>query len=101
MGFKKYTMNKANSGERIPVELFKILKDDAVSVSCNMPANLENTTVSITGKDQFFIPKPKKGNDKGCSNYHTFMLISQANKIMLKSLQASLQQYVNQELPDV
>ena len=54
-----------------------------------------------TGKGQFFIPIPKKGNAKECSNYHTIALISHASKVMLKILQARLQQYVNQELPDV
>ena len=54
-----------------------------------------------TGKGQFFIPVPEKGNDKKCSNYCTIVLISHASKVMLKILQARLQQYVNQELPDV
>ena len=70
-----------------------------------MPANLENSRVA-TGlekdrKRSVFIPMPKKGHAKECSNYHTIALISQASKVMLKILQAGLQQYVNRELPDV
>ena len=66
-----------------------------------MPANLENSAVATGLKRSVFIPIPKKGNAKECSNYRTIALISQANKIMLKILQGSLQQYVNHELPDV
>ena len=66
-----------------------------------MPANLENSTVAIGLEKSVFIPIPKKGNAKECSNYHTIALISHANKVMLKILQARLQQYVNHELPDV
>ena len=66
-----------------------------------MPANLENSAVA-TGLEKFnFIPVPKKGNFKECSNYHTIALISHASKVMLKILQARLQQYVNHERPDV
>ena len=65
-----------------------------------MPANLENSAVA-TGLEKVFIPIPKKGNAKECSNYHTIALISYASKVMLKILQARLQQYVNCELPDV
>ena len=66
-----------------------------------MPANLENSAV-VTGLERsFFIPIPKKGNAKECSNDHTIALISHASKVMLKILQARLQQYVNRELPDV
>ena len=66
-----------------------------------MPENLENSaSAHRTGKG-VFIPIPKKGNVKECSNYHTIALISHSNKVMLKILQASLQQYLNQELPDV
>ena len=67
-----------------------------------MPANLENSAVA-TGleKFSFFIPVPKKGNAKECSNYHAVALISHASKIMLKILQAKLQKYVNHELPYV
>ena len=66
-----------------------------------MPANLENSTVATGLERSVFIPIPKKGNDKECSNYCTIALISQASKVMLKILQARLQQYVNHELPDV
>ena len=66
-----------------------------------MPANLENSGV-VTGLEKsLFIPVPKKSNAKECSNYHTIALISHASKVMLKILQARLQQYVNRELPDV
>ena len=67
-----------------------------------MPANLENSAVA-TGleKRSVFIPTPKKGNAKECSNYHTIAFISHAIKVMFKILQARLQQYVNHELPDV
>ena len=84
------TMNKANGGDGIPAELFQILKDDAVKV-------LHSICQQISG----FISIPKKGNAKECSNYHTMALISQGSKIMLKILQARLQQYVSHELPDV
>ena len=70
-----------------------------------MPANLENSVVALGLEKVSFIPIPKKGNAKECSNYHTtaskVMLISHASKVMLKILQARLQQYVNHELPDV
>ena len=66
-----------------------------------MPANLENSAVAIDWKKYIFIPIPKKGNAKECSNYHTIALISHASKVILKILQARFQQYVNYELPDV
>ena len=66
-----------------------------------MPANLENSAVATGLEWSVFSPIPKKGNAKECSNYHTIVLISQARKVMLKILQARLQQYVNCELPDV
>ena len=66
-----------------------------------MPANLENSAVDTGLERSVFIPIPKKGNAKVCSNYHTIALISHASKVMLKSLQAKLQQYVNHELPNV
>ena len=66
-----------------------------------MPANLETEQWPQDWKRSVFIPVAKKGNDKECSNYHTIVLISHASKIMLKILQARLQQYVNLELPDV
>ena len=65
-----------------------------------MPANLENSAV-VTGQEKVsFLPVPKKGNAKECSNYHTIALISHSSKVMFKILQARLQQYVNRELPD-
>ena len=66
-----------------------------------MPANLENSAVAIGLETSVFIPVPKKGNAKECSNYHTVALISHASKVMLKILQARLQQYMNHELQDV
>ena len=66
-----------------------------------MPANLENSVVATGPEKSVFIPIPKKGNAKECSNYCTIALISYTSKVMLKILQASLQQYVNRELPDV
>ena len=66
-----------------------------------MPSNLQNSPVATGLKRSVFIPIPKKGNAKNCSNYRTIVLISHASKVMLKILQAKLQQYVNQELPDV
>ena len=66
-----------------------------------MPANLENSAVATDWKRSVFIPIPKKSNAKQCSNYHIIALISHASKVMLKILQARLQQYVNCELPDI
>ena len=66
-----------------------------------MPANLENSAVAQDWKRSVFIPIPKKGNAKECSNYHTIALISHASKVMFKILQARLQKYMNQELHDV
>ena len=66
-----------------------------------MPANLENSAVATGLERSVFIPIPKKGNAKECSNYHTIALISHASKVMLKIFQASLQQHVNREIPDV
>ena len=66
-----------------------------------MPTNLENSAVATRLEKSVFIPIPKKGNFKECSNYHTVAFISHASKVMLKTFQARLQQYVNQELPDV
>ena len=96
------TLNKPSGDDGIPGELFQILKDDAVKVL--------HSICQQTGKTQqwpqdwkwsVFIPIPKKGNAKECSNYRTIALISHASKVMLKILQARLQQYMNQELPDV
>ena len=95
-------MNKTSRGDEIPVELFQILKDDAVKVLHSIcqqiwkiPQWPQNWKRSVS------IQIPKKGNAKECSNYHTIALISHASKVMLKILQARLHQYVNRELPDV
>ena len=96
------TTNKASGGDGIPVELFQILKDDAVKVLHSVCQQIWKTQQwPQDWKRSVFIPNPKKGNAKECSNYHTIALISHASKVMLKILQASLQQYVNRELPDV
>ena len=96
------TTNKASRGDGIPVELFQILKDDAVKVLHSICQQIwETQQWSHDWKRSFFIPIPKKGNAKECSNYHIIALISHASKIMLKILQDRLQPYVNWELPDV
>src|SRR5574341_1556022 len=95
-------MNKASGGDGIPVELFKILKDDAVTVLHSICQQIWKTQQwTQDWKRSVFIPIPKKGNAKECSNYHTIALISHTRKVMLKILQAGLQQYMNGELPDV
>ena len=96
------TMNKASGGDGIPVELFQILKDDAVKVLHSICQQIWKTQQwPQDWKRSVFIPIPKKGNTKECSNYHTIALISHASKVMLKILQARLQKYMNRELPDV
>ena len=96
------SMNKARGGDGIPAELFQILKDDAVKVLHSIYQKIWKTEQwPKDRKRSVFIPIPKKGNAKECSKYHTIALISHASKVMLKILQARLQQYVNQELPDV
>ena len=96
------TPNKASGGDGIPVELFQILKDAAVrSAVLNTSADLENSAVATGWKRSVFIPIPKKGNAKACSNYLTIALISHASKVMLKILQAKLQQHINWEFPDL
>ena len=93
------TMNKSSGGDRIPVELFRILKDDAVRVLHSKCQQIWKTQQwPQDWKRTVFIPMPKKGNAKECSNYHTLALISYTSKEMLKILQARLQQYVNREL---
>ena len=95
-------MNKAIGGDGIPVELFQILKDDAVKVLHSICQQMWKTQQwPQDWKRSFFIPIPKKGNAKECSNYPTVALISHASKVMLKILQARLQQYMSCELPDV
>ena len=95
-------MNKASGGDGIPGELFQILKDDAVKMLhsiCQQIWKIQQWPQDW--KRSVFIPIPKKGNAKECSNYPTIALISHASKVMLKILQAKLQEYVNYELPDV
>ena len=93
------TMNKASGGDGSPVELFQILKDDAVKVLHSIYQQIWKTQQWPRDyKRSVFIPIPKKDNAKECSNYHTIALISHASKVMLKILQARLQQYVNCEL---
>ena len=95
-------MNKASGGDGIPIELFQILKDDAVKVLhpiCKQIWKSQQWPQDCKGS--VFIPSPKKGNAKECSNYHTVALISHTSKVMLKILQVRLQQYMNCELPDV
>ena len=96
------TTNKASGGDGIPVELFQILKDDSVKVLHSIWQQIWKTQQwPQDWKRSVFILIPKKGNTKECSNYHTIAVISHASKVMLKILQARLQQYVNHELPDV
>ena len=90
------TTNKANGGDGIPVELFQILKDDAVKELYSICQQIWKTQQwPRDWKRSVFIPIPKKGNAKQCSNYHTIALISHASKEILKILQARLQQYMN------
>ena len=95
-------MNKASGGDGIPVELFQILKDDAVKVPHSICQQIWKTQQwPQHWKRSVFIPIPKQGNAKECSNYCTIALISHTSKVMLKILRARLQQYMNCELPDV
>ena len=96
------TTNKASGGDGIPVELLQMLKDDAVKVWHLICQQIWKTQQwPQDWKRSVFIPIPKTGNAKECSNHHTIALISHASKVMVKILQARLQQYVNRELPDV
>ena len=96
------TMNKVSGGDGIPVELFQILKDEAVKVLHSICQEIWKTQHWLQDwKRSVFIPIPKKGSAKECSNYHAIALISHASKVMLKILQVALQHYVNWELPDV
>ena len=96
------TTNKATGRDGIPVELFPILEDDAVKVLHSRCQHIWKTQQwPQDWKRSVFIPIPKKGNAKECSNYRTIALTSHASKVMLKILQARLQQYMNRELPDV
>ena len=95
-------MNKVNRGDGIPVELFQILKDDAVKVLHSICLQFWKTQQwPQDWKRSVFIPTPKKGNATECSYYGTIAFILHASKIMLKILQSRLQQCVNCELPDV
>ena len=100
VGLGSLTMNKASGGDGIPVELFQILKDDAVKVLHSIHQQIwKPQQWPQDWKMSVFIPIPKKSNVKECSNYHTTALILHTSKVMLKILQARLQQYINQELP--
>ena len=93
-------MNKASRGDRISVELFQVLKDDAVKVLHSICQQICKTQQwPRDWKRSVFIPIPKKGNAKECSNYRTITFISHTSKVMLKILQARLRQYMNCELP--
>ena len=95
-------MNKASGGDGIPAELCHTLKDDAVKVPHSLCQHIWKTQQwPQDWKRSVFIPIPKKDNAKECSNYHTIALISHASKVLLKIFQATLQQYMNWELPDV
>ena len=96
------TTKKASGGDGIPAELFQILKDEVVKVLYSICQPIWKTQQwPQDWKKSVFIPVPKKGNAKECSNYCRIALISHTSKVMLKILQARLQQYVNRELPDV
>ena len=95
------TTNKGSGGDGIPVELFQILKDDALIVLHSICQQIWKTQQwPKDWKKSFFIPIPKKGNDKECSNYCPTALISHSSEVMLKILQARFQQYMNCEPPD-
>ena len=101
VGLRKHHY-KVNGGDGIAAELFQILKDDALKVLHSIYQQIwKSHQWSQDWKRSVFIPVPKKDNAKECSNYHTITLISHTSKVMLKVLQARLQQDVNHELPDV
>ena len=94
--------SKTSGSDGIPVDLFQILKDDVVKVLHSICQQIWKTQQWSQGwKRSVFVPIPKKGNAKECSNYCTIALISHVSKVILKILQARLQQYLNHELPDV
>ena len=96
------TMNKASGADGIPAELFQILKDDTVEALHSICQQIWKTQQwPQDWKKSVFIPTPKKGNAKECSNYYTVALISHTSKVMLKILQVRLQKFMNWELPDV
>ena len=100
VGLRKH--HKARGGDGIRVELFQILKDDAVKVLHSIHQQIRKTQQwPQDWKRSVFIPVPKKGNAEECSNYRTIAFISHPSKIMLKIIQARLQWYVNQEFPEV
>ena len=102
MALGSITTNKASGGDEIPVELFQILKDDAVKVLYSIFQQIWKTQQwPQDWKMSVFIPILKKGNVKECSKYCTIALMSHVSKVMLKILQARLQQYMNRELPDI
>ena len=94
-------MNKVSGGDGIPVELFQILKDDVVKVLHSICQQIWKTQPWPQNWKRSVFIIPKKGKAKECSNYHTIALISHTSMVMLKILQARLQQYMNHELPDV
>ena len=97
-----FTTNKASGGDGIPAEFFQILKDDVVKVLHSICQQIWKTQQwPQDWKRSVFIPIPKKGNAKECSNYRTIALISHARQVTVKILQARLQQYMNRELLDV
>ena len=101
MDLRKPNYKKASGGDGISAEVFQILKDDAVKLLWSIWQQIWKTQRwPQNWKRSAFIPIPKKGNAKECSKYHTISLISHTSKVILKILQATLQQYVNRELPD-
>ena len=102
VSLRKQHMSKASGSDGIPAKLFQTLKDDAVKVLHSICQQIWKTQLwPQDSKRSVFIPIPKKGNTKECSNYYTIILISQTSKVMLKILQARLQKYMNCELTDV
>jgi len=101
VGLRKHHLNKVGGGDGIPVELFQILKDAMKVLHSICQQIWKAQQWPQDRKRSVFIPIPKKGNAKECSNYLTIALISHASKVMLKIFQARLQQYVNRELPGV
>ena len=102
MGLRRNHYKKASGGDGIPADLFQILKDDAVKVLHSLCQQIWKTQQwPQDWKRSVFIPIPKKGDAKQCSNYCTIAFVSRASKVMLKILQARLQQYMNLKLPDV
>ena len=102
MGLRKHHYKQTSGGDRIPVELFQILKDDAVKVLHSICQQIWKTQQwPRDWKKSVFSPIPKKGNAKKCSNYSTITLISHARKVTVKIIQARLQQYMNPEPTDV